>query len=146
MAASNPPLRTSHRVATALGSTEAMRLLASIDHGRVVFTCNALPAVRLVNHLVDDGQVILRTRLYPTVSTTLRPLQRSSVIVAYEVDHVDLHARTGWSVVVTGNATTINDPERLTRYERLNPWVNLDSDSVLAITPQIVHGIRINAG
>jgi nitroimidazol reductase NimA-like FMN-containing flavoprotein (pyridoxamine 5'-phosphate oxidase superfamily) len=38
--------------------TEALRLLASVRHGRVVFTSKALPAIRPVNHLVDDGRVI----------------------------------------------------------------------------------------
>ena len=40
-----------------LERAEAMRLLASIGYGRVVFTLNALPAIRPVNHLVDDGRV-----------------------------------------------------------------------------------------
>jgi hypothetical protein len=39
---------------------EAMRLLASV-YGRVVFTQNALPAIRPMNHLVDEGRVIIRT-------------------------------------------------------------------------------------
>ncbi len=136
---------TDHRVATALDDAEAMRLLASIDHGRVIFTRNALPTARLVNHLVDNGQVILRTQLNPTLSNVVRRLQSSGVVVAYEADHLDPDTHTGWSVVVTGKATTINDPEQLTRYERLRPWVNLASHSLLAITPQIVDGIRFSA-
>src|SRR5271166_2483298 len=55
-----------------LDHREAMRLLASVDHGRVVFTDQALPAIRVVNHLVDEGRVIVRTRLRATVSTVVR--------------------------------------------------------------------------
>ena len=39
-----------------LDRAEAMRLLASVDVGRVIFTLNALPAVRPVNHLVNLGR------------------------------------------------------------------------------------------
>jgi hypothetical protein len=46
-----------------LDEVEAMRLLATAAYGRVVFTLNALPAIRPVNHLVDDGTIIIRTRL-----------------------------------------------------------------------------------
>jgi hypothetical protein len=45
-------------------------------------------------------------------------------------------------VVLTGWATTINDPEQIARYEQLlHPWVNMTMDTMIAIQPQIV--IRI---
>lgn len=58
----------SAREVVELDRDEAMRLLASVDHGRVVFTRAALPAIRPVNHLVVDGRVIVRTRLTAKVS------------------------------------------------------------------------------
>jgi hypothetical protein len=81
---------------------EAMRLLASIDHGRVVFNQQALPAIRVVNHLVDDGRVIVRTRLTATVSTFVQSSTEDGVVVAYEADRLDPERRVGWSVVLTG--------------------------------------------
>lgn len=63
---------------------EAMRLLASVDHGRVVFTRAALPAIRPVNHLVVDGRVIGRTRLTAKVSVAVRSSADAGVVVAYE--------------------------------------------------------------
>jgi hypothetical protein len=122
---------------------EAMRLLASVSYGRVVFTRDALPAIRPVNHLIDDGKVILRTRLSAAISTTLRSTPTPSMVVAYEADELDPQHQTGWSVVATGVATTLTDPEKIARYERLlHPWVNA-VDTVIAIDPQIVTGIRI---
>src|SRR6188472_2145262 len=88
---------------------EAMRLLASVEFGRVVFTLNALPAVRPVNHLVDNGRIIIRTRLGAAVATTVRSTQPGAVVVAYEADHFDPGPRTGWSVVVTGRAQTVTN-------------------------------------
>lgn len=123
---------------------EAMRLLASVGHGRVVFTRDALPAIRPVNHVVDAGQVILRTRLTATIFAAVRSSTDSGVVVAYEADDLDPQRRIGWSVVVTGLATTITDTDQIARYEQLlQPWVNMAMDTVIAIKPEIVTGIRI---
>jgi nitroimidazol reductase NimA-like FMN-containing flavoprotein (pyridoxamine 5'-phosphate oxidase superfamily) len=121
---------------------EAMRLLASVEFGRVVFTVNALPAVRPVNHLVDDDRIIIRTRLGAAIATTVRSTE-PRVVVAYEADHFNPAERTGWSVVVTGRAQTVTDEEEVARYEQLlRPWVN-HADTVLAIQSDVVTGFRI---
>ena len=125
-----------------LDEVEAMRLLASVAYGRVVFTLNALPAIRPVNHLVDDGTIIIRTRLTTAISAAVRSARE--LIVAYEADSFDDESRTGWSVVVTGRAHAVDDADQISRYEQLlHPWVNR-ADNVLAIEPDVVTGIRIN--
>ena len=139
MAALIPPRETAQ-----LDEREAMRLLASVDHGRVVFNDKALPAIRLVNHLVDGGRIIVRTRLAAKVSTVVRRGADARVVVAYEVDRLDPERRAGWSVAVTGWATTLTDPQQLARYEELlHPWVNMTMDTMIAIQPEIITGIRI---
>ena len=66
------------------------------------------------------------------------------VVVAYEADDLDPDRQTGWSVVVTGLATMVTDPDRIARYEQLlSPWVNKVMDTVIAIEPEIVTGMRI---
>jgi Pyridoxamine 5'-phosphate oxidase len=131
------------RGAQRLDDAEAMRLLARVDYGRVVFTLNALPAIRPVNHLVDEGRVIIRTRLTSSISAAVR--SADGVVVAYEADSFDARTRVGWSVVVTGRARTVTDPEQVLRYEQLlDPWVNY-ADTVIAIEPGIVTGFRILA-
>ncbi|MDI3315315.1 MAG: pyridoxamine 5'-phosphate oxidase family protein [Mycobacterium sp.] len=136
-------LDTTPRRVVELDRGEAMRLLASVDHGRVVFTQHALPAIRPVNHLVDAGRVIIRTRLTARLSTAVRAGDDTGTVVAYEADDLDPRRRTGWSVVVTGLASTITDPEQVARYERLlQPWVH-PADTVIAIEPEIITGIRI---
>lgn len=136
------PAAGAHRV----NRDEAMRLLAGVEFGRVVFTLNALPAVRPVNHLVDNDRIIIRTRLHAAVATAVRSAQPGVMVVAFEADHFDAAQRTGWSVVVTGRARTVTDEEEVTRYEgRLHPWVN-HADTVLAIEPDVVTGFRIATG
>lgn len=128
------------RGAQRLGDVEAIRLLASVDYGRIVFTFKTLPAIRPVNHLVDEGQLIIRTRL---TATAVRSSE--GVVVAYEADHIDPQTQTGWSVVVTGRAHTLTDPDQVLRYEQLlHPWIN-HADTVVAITPEIITGFRIAA-
>ena len=126
-----------------LSDAEAIRLLATAEYGRVVFTLGALPAIRPVNHFLDDGRIIIRTRLTSAISAALR--SRANSVVAYEADSFDPQTRTGWSVVATGRVYTITDPDEVARYEQLlHPWVN-QADTVIAIEPTIVSGFRITA-
>jgi nitroimidazol reductase NimA-like FMN-containing flavoprotein (pyridoxamine 5'-phosphate oxidase superfamily) len=127
-----------------LSHAQAMRLLASVDYGRVVFTQKALPAVRPVNHVVDEGRIIIRTRLTTAISTVVASAD-GGVVVAYEADDFDSQGQSGWSVVATGWAHRVNDPGQVSRYERvLHAWVN-HADTVLAIEPHIVTGFHIIA-
>jgi hypothetical protein len=43
-----------------LARDESLRLLGGVAVGRVVFTRHALPAIRPVNHLVEDDKIIIR--------------------------------------------------------------------------------------
>lgn len=125
-----------------LERAEALRLVAGAPFGRVVFTRDALPAIRPVNHLVDGGAIIVRTRVTSRLTSAVHG--NAPVVVAYAVDDIDPVRRTGWSVMVTGFARTVTDPERVARYERLlRPWVGRVMDTVLAIEPEIVAGIRL---
>ncbi len=77
----------SAREVVELDRDEAMRLLAlSVDHGRVVFTRAALPAIRPVNHLVVDGRVIGRTRLTAKVSVAVRSSADAGVGRGYQAN------------------------------------------------------------
>ncbi|MEC3918688.1 pyridoxamine 5'-phosphate oxidase family protein [Nocardia sp. CDC160] len=126
-----------------LSRSESLRLLASVPFGRVVFTRDAMPAIRPVNHFVDEGEiVIVRTRLTSRLTSTVRA--DHNVVVAYEADEIDNGTQLGWSVVVTGIARTVTDPERVARYEaRLRPWVEGVMDAVVAIEPTLVTGVRL---
>ena len=51
------------RQAVELTAAESWRLLGSVSLGRVVFTMKAMPAIRPVNHLIDDEAIIVRSHL-----------------------------------------------------------------------------------
>ncbi|HET9138215.1 pyridoxamine 5'-phosphate oxidase family protein [Actinophytocola sp.] len=117
---------------------ESLRLLGSVSYGRIVFTSQALPAVRPINHIVDDGAVVVRTHLGSEV------LAGVGVVVAYEADEIDPAEHTGWSVIVTGLATLVRDPDEVARYTQLlRPWVNGERNQVLRIRPELVTGYRL---
>lgn len=125
-----------------LDRAESLRLIARAPYGRVVFTRDALPAIRPVCHLVEDDLIIVRTRITSRLTGTVRAENR--VVVAYEADDIDPATHTGWAVVVTGLAQTITDPVRIARYERLlRPWMDRSLDAVIAIEPSMVNGIRL---
>lgn len=130
------------RATVELPREESLRLLAGVSYGRVVFTRNALPAVRPLNHLLDeDGTIVVRTSLSSRLTSTVR--QQPGVVVAYEADDIDPARQLGWSVVVTGIARPVTEPERIARYrEQLRPWVDGPMDSIVAIEPTLVTGVR----
>ena len=86
---------------------EAVDRLSTAVVGRMVFTSGALPAVVPVTFAVHDGAVVLRT----APSTRLAAAADGGVI-AFEADEVDPVTRTGWSVVVTGVAQVVDDPQQ----------------------------------
>jgi nitroimidazol reductase NimA-like FMN-containing flavoprotein (pyridoxamine 5'-phosphate oxidase superfamily) len=95
---------------------ESLRLLARARMGRIVFTHQALPAIRPVNHLLDDGHVIIRSHLGAALVTAAG--SATGVVVAYEADAIDSDDHLGWSVVVTGTAHLVRDPGEVARYQQ----------------------------
>jgi nitroimidazol reductase NimA-like FMN-containing flavoprotein (pyridoxamine 5'-phosphate oxidase superfamily) len=126
-----------------LGREEGLRLLAGVPLGRVVFTLNALPAIRPVNHIVDGGDVVIRTH----EGSALIPTARRGVVVAYEADDIDPVRHVGWSVVVTGRTEEVTDAERVVLYRaRLRPWVDGTMDFIVRIHAEIVTAFALVEG
>ncbi|MFF4500436.1 pyridoxamine 5'-phosphate oxidase family protein [Streptomyces sp. NPDC001401] len=132
------------RRAVELDRAEALRLLGSISLGRIVFSRNALPAIRPVNHVVDEGDIIIRTHEGAAVAAHVQQADAPGTVVAYEADVIDPATHLGWSVVATGYARLITDPADLARYEAmLHPWVEQQMDYAVRIHPDLVTGIRL---
>ncbi|MFM9589240.1 pyridoxamine 5'-phosphate oxidase family protein [Streptomyces scabiei] len=127
-----------------LDSDEALRLLGTVSYGRIVFTRHALPTVRPVNHVLDRGEIVIRTREGAALTTRTQEADGQGVVVAYEADVIDPDTHLGWSVVVTGYARPVTDPEELARYRAiLRPWVSGTTDHAVRIRPDLVTGIRL---
>jgi nitroimidazol reductase NimA-like FMN-containing flavoprotein (pyridoxamine 5'-phosphate oxidase superfamily) len=123
-----------------LTTAESWRLLASVQLGRIVFTQHAMPAIRPVNHIVDDETVVIRSHLGAAIVARAE----GGAVVCYEADDIDPVRHTGWSVIVTGMARLVGDPSAVTRYKQLlEPWTDSQMDYVIAIKPQFITGLRL---
>ncbi|MGW0771178.1 pyridoxamine 5'-phosphate oxidase family protein [Streptomyces sp. NPDC002676] len=130
-----------------LDRAEALRLLSSVSLGRVVFTRQALPTVRPVNHILDGGDIVIRTHEGAALISQAQQDAGTGVVVAYEADAIDPDTRLGWSVVVTGYAHVVTDDDELARIRGLlEPWAAQPGiDHAVRIHPDLVTGVLLAA-
>ena len=127
-----------------LGRAEAMALLGGVSLGRIVFTQHALPTIRPVNHVLDRGEIVIRTHAGAALTRQAGRSGSGGVVVAYEAEAIDPHTHLGWSVIVTGYARLVTDPRDLARYQAmLEPWVDRTMDYAVRIRPDLVTGLRL---
>jgi nitroimidazol reductase NimA-like FMN-containing flavoprotein (pyridoxamine 5'-phosphate oxidase superfamily) len=126
-----------------LGTEDCWELLASRPVGRVAVATDNRPEIYPVNHVVDDRSIVFRTE----AGTKLAALD-GNPSVCFEVDDLDLGARTGWSVVVHGRARTLGTPAEIARVRALalEYWAVGDKPNFVQITATSVSGRRIHAG
>ncbi|MFJ9541334.1 pyridoxamine 5'-phosphate oxidase family protein [Streptomyces sp. NPDC101225] len=125
---------------------EELRLLGSVALGRIVFTQQALPAIRPVNHIVDDGDIVVRTRALSALALQVPAGSGRGVVVAYEADDIDPLTHLGRSVAATGYAHLVTGHAELQRYGRLlQPWVEQPMDCTVTIRPELITGVRLAA-
>ena len=126
-----------------LDRAKALQLLASTSLGRIVYTHNALPTIRPVNHIVVDGDIIVRTQRTTSLAAHTHRSSVPQVVVAYEADAIDPSTHLGWSVVATGYSHLITTPSELENYGALlRPWADHGMDCALRIHPEIVTGVQ----
>ncbi|WP_306955877.1 pyridoxamine 5'-phosphate oxidase family protein [Streptomyces sp. B4I13] len=143
---SRPAADAGPRQSVELDGVEALRLLGSVSLGRIVYTRHALPTIRPVNHVLDGGDIVIRTHEGAALTSHTTQSGHLGVVVAYEADSIDPDTHLGWSVVATGYAHLVTDPGELARYQAmLRPWVNRTMDYAVRIRPDLVTGIRLTA-
>lgn len=123
-----------------LTKDECFGLLAGQHLGRLVLVDDLGPIALPVNFVLDRSTVLFRT----DEGTKLAVASRGAR-VAFEVDGIDEADRTGWSVLVRGEATEVTDPAELTRVRRLPlyPWAPGAKARYVRILPALVTGRRI---
>ena len=123
-----------------LTKQECFELLAGQQLGRVVLVDDRGPLALPVNFVVDQHSVLFRT----DEGTKLAVASRGAR-VAFEIDAIDAATRTGWSVLVRGEAVEVTDPAELARVRRLplSPWAPGPKDRYVRILPAALTGRRI---
>jgi hypothetical protein len=123
-----------------LSKQECFGLLAGQHLGRVVLVDDRGPLALPVNYLLDRHTVLFRTG----EGTKLEALGRGGR-VAFEVDGVEEATRTGWSVLVRGEAVEVTDPVDLARVRALPlyAWAPGTKGHYVRILPTVLTGRRI---
>jgi len=116
------------------------RLVTRVAVGRVGFVFDDEPFVLPVNCMVVDGKIAFRT-----AGDSMLHTLGDGVRVAFEADHVDPVAESGWSVLVRGNLWEVDDAELLGRLAgaESHPWAPGPIDRWMIIVPSVVSGRAI---
>jgi hypothetical protein len=104
--------------------------------GRIVYSSGRGPVALPVNFEYTQGEVVFSTDDAKAAAVEARN------IVGFEVDRVDEAVSEGWSVIVTGQARLITDPEEHQRLASLDlvGWAGGNRHSLVAITPDEITG------
>ena len=132
--------RFDHSRLEIVSPAECLRLLASVPLGRLVYTYGGLPAVRLVNFVLDDDTIVFSTG----TGEKLRAAERGDV-VAFEADDVDTERHLGWTVTAVGHLSVVSPEEtaELRRTLPLHSWLPIDDPQLIRLGIESVHGRRL---
>lgn len=95
-----------------LGTTECLDLFCKHEVGRVAFCTPRGPRIVPVNYTVYRGDIFLRTTPFSELGTYGR-----DVDLAFEVDEVDMEAKTGCSAVAIGHSEAVEDPDEVSQIQ-----------------------------
>jgi uncharacterized protein len=123
-----------------LSREECLELLGSVAVGRVGLSVEALPVIVPVNFVLDGERIVIGTGAGGKLDAAL-----AGVVIAFETDSWDPISHTGWSVLVRGAASVIDDPDDV-RYARrlpLAPWGRPADLRYVTVTTDLVSGRRL---
>ncbi len=118
-----------------------LALLRTVAIGRVAWATPTGHAVVLpVNFVLDDDAVVFKTSHGGKLD-----IVREGRALSFEADDVEPALQVGWSVLVTGVAEVITDPDRIRRLEGLPlaPWTHLPEPVFVRLPAREVTGRRI---
>jgi transcriptional regulator with XRE-family HTH domain len=130
-------------VLEALTATECREYLSPGGVGRFLFAAARGPVAIPVNYLMLGEDIVFRTGA--TTSAVADTEQRPRV--SFEVDHIDDAFGEGWSVLVSGEARLVREPDELAEVAALGivPWAGGDRDTYVRIVSRDITGRRIRA-
>ena len=120
-----------------LDRDDCLHHLGTATFGRIALTMAALPVVLPVSYRLVDGRVVIRTSAGAKLAAAM-----AGTVVAFEIDHMDPLDHTGWSVLVTGTARVVDDPDDLARCELAGVprWAPQGDDRYVAIDAELLSG------
>ncbi len=116
---------TDHSGLRVMGLEECLSRVDEAPVGRLAFPLDGEIAVLPVNHVLDGVDICFRTAGGSKIQAAV-----DGDAVSYEVDAWDGARRSGWSVLVHGTATIVDDDAQTARLEAAAPppWFDLDPE------------------
>ena len=132
--------RIDHSRLAIVSPAECLRLLSTVPLGRLVYTYGGLPAIRLVNFVLDDDTIVFNTGQ----GDKFRAAERGDV-VAFEADAVDVERHLGWTVTAIGHLSivTADEAAELRRTLPLHSWLPMDDPQLIRLGIESVQGRRL---
>lgn len=129
-------------VTVKLGQAECWRLIAAGGIGRIGFTTASGPLVMPVNFAVVAGTIVIRTAHGSLIQA------HAFDQVAFEVDDLDDALCQGWSVLVSGPAHQVLQPDELRHLREhcaVRPWPGGKHEVYVRIAPTRITGRSVEA-
>ncbi|MET3806313.1 nitroimidazol reductase NimA-like FMN-containing flavoprotein (pyridoxamine 5'-phosphate oxidase superfamily) [Nakamurella sp. UYEF19] len=101
---------------------DCLNRLRSARMGRLAFFSDGYPMILPINHGMDGDSIVFRTAQGSKLAAA-----ENEMPVAYEIDGTDVDRRAGWSVLVRGEARTVDNPGEVDRLNRLGVWPFADA-------------------
>ena len=124
---------------SSLTDHQSYERLLSTAFGRVALSSGALPVIFPIHYAMLDFDPVFRT----DPGTTLMSASNGQVL-CLEIDEIHPTLHTGWSVLVTGRADVLDDPEDVAAAAALplRPWIG-QGDAFVRIRAAMVTGREI---
>ena len=133
---------TDHTGLRVMGIDECLERVASVPVGRLAFLLDGDITVLPVAHTLDGVDICFRTAGDSKIQAAVDHDR-----VTYEVDEFDAARRTGWSVVVQGNAVVADDDDaRALQDGSGRPWVPDEGLVWIRVRTQSITGRELGAG
>jgi nitroimidazol reductase NimA-like FMN-containing flavoprotein (pyridoxamine 5'-phosphate oxidase superfamily) len=121
------------------------RLLGTQEIGRVGLNAEHYPLIFPVNYALDGTTLVIRTH----AGTILGAAEHANV--TFQVDDIDRRTRSGWSVLVRGQAEEVGEEHRSeivarTHAAGVEPWAPGEKGHWLRIIAHEIAGRRIVPG
>jgi len=127
-----------------LTADECLARIATEQIGRLAVVIDHYPQVFCVNYRLDDFVVVFRTHL----GTKLLAAHHGNI--GFQVDHIDVAAHRGWSVLIQGMAEDVTDrtSDPITERSRdlgIEPWAPGDQPRLVRIIPAKITGRELTS-
>ena len=123
-----------------LDRDECLRLLASVPVGRLGLSVDALPVIVPVNFAVDGDRLVIGTGEGSKLDAAM-----AGSVVCLETDRWDPMGHDGWSVLVQGTTSIVDDPDDVARCRALplRPWGRPEALRYITVGIDLVSGRRL---